>query len=197
MAAVVQENQNDGSGAGGSNNAAGIAATADYEVGYKRPPRHSRFKPGQSGNPKGRPKGTPNHRITVNRVLNEKVVVHEGNKTRSVGKFEAMVQAQMVKAMKGDARAAGMILNLIKGAGLLSEENAVNDFQQKAKEANPGEVLFEQIDPAFISDDELIELSRLAETVDAGGGITALNTSEFERLKQITDKGCRANRAAA
>ena len=32
----------------------------DYEVGYKKPPIHTRFKPGVSGNPKGRPKGTKN-----------------------------------------------------------------------------------------------------------------------------------------
>lgn len=85
----------------------------DYHVGYKGPPLHTRFKPGQSGNPKGRPAGPRNHKTTIERVMNEKVSVREGEKTRHMTKFEAMLQAQTVKEMKGDARSTGVVINMM------------------------------------------------------------------------------------
>jgi hypothetical protein len=56
--------------------------------------------------------------------------------------------------------------------------------------------LFEHIEPGLLSKDEMIELSRLAETVDRGG-ITALSATDFERLKQIINKGRGHDPAAA
>jgi hypothetical protein len=88
----------------------GDAAPAGYMIGYKRPPQETRFQPGRSGNPKGRPKGRSNHRTMVNRVMNEKVSVRQGDKTRRMSKFEAVIQAQANKGMKGDARSAAMVL---------------------------------------------------------------------------------------
>src|SRR5262245_29021911 len=51
-----------------------------YEVGYARPPLHSRFKRGQSGNPKGRPRGSRSVASVLHRILNEKVPAREGDK---------------------------------------------------------------------------------------------------------------------
>ena len=47
----------------------------DYEVGYRRPPKHTRLKPGQSGNPQGRPKKTNDPDVLVERLLNKKIRV--------------------------------------------------------------------------------------------------------------------------
>jgi hypothetical protein len=181
---------------------AGDAQKSDYQVGYKRPPRQTRFKPGQSGNPKGRPKGTPNHSNTVNRVMNEKISVREGDKTRRMNKFEAILQAHAQKSMKGDARSAGMMVAVMGKAGLLTDgENVIRlgDAQAKASAnlVTLGNALFVDIDEARLSKGELIDLSRLAEIVDRGGDITALSTSEFERLKEIINKGRGKNYAAA
>jgi hypothetical protein len=60
------------------------SATAGYTVGYKRLPVHSRFKPGHSGDPKGRLPGSANAKTTVQRVMNEKVSVRRGQKTSTV-----------------------------------------------------------------------------------------------------------------
>jgi len=97
---------------------------ADYAVGYGRPPKHSRFKPGQSGNPRGRPAGRANARTTLARVLGEPIIVREGQHPRKMSKFEAMIQAQANKGMKGDARSAALVLNLASRAGLLAEVEA-------------------------------------------------------------------------
>jgi hypothetical protein len=94
----------------------------DYEIGYGRPPERTRFKPGQSGNPNGRPVGRPSAKTTVARVINEKVSVREGQKTRNITKLEAMVQAHALKAIKGDARSASIVIGLIARMGLLGEQ---------------------------------------------------------------------------
>jgi Family of unknown function (DUF5681) len=95
---------------------------AAYAVGYGRPPVHTRFKPGQSGNPKGCPAGRANAKTTVERLINEKVPVREGEKTRHMTKLEAMLQAHTMKAMKGDARSASIVIGVVARMGLLRDQ---------------------------------------------------------------------------
>ena len=47
------------------------------KIGYGRPPVHSRFKPGQSGNPRGRPKGSLNFETDLKRTLQAPVTLNE------------------------------------------------------------------------------------------------------------------------
>jgi hypothetical protein len=82
-------------------------------VGYRRPPLRSRFKPGQSGNPKGRPKGTVNLRTDLKDELAERIRVRESERDLKVSKQRAMLKALVAKALKGDARAANVILGLV------------------------------------------------------------------------------------
>jgi hypothetical protein len=49
-----------------------------YQVGYGKPPKHTQFKLGESGNPQGRSKGTKNLKTDLAEELCEKIVVHEG-----------------------------------------------------------------------------------------------------------------------
>jgi Family of unknown function (DUF5681) len=49
----------------------------DYDVGYRKPPRHTRFAKGQSGNPRGRPPGAKNLKTLLSEALNETVIVSE------------------------------------------------------------------------------------------------------------------------
>lgn len=85
----------------------------DYEVGFGKPPKHTRFKRGQSGNPKGRPKGARNFTTEVREELSESIPIREGGKVRRVSKRRAILKAQVAKALNGDPRAAGIVLNLI------------------------------------------------------------------------------------
>jgi len=85
----------------------------DYSVGYKKPPESSRFKPGQSGNPKGRPKEVKNLKTDLEEELSQRINVREGERSKTVSKQRALVKSALSKALKGDVRAQGLLLRLI------------------------------------------------------------------------------------
>jgi len=76
-----------------------------YEVGYKRPPKHTRFKPDESGNWKGRPKGSRKPDDIKRSVYNRKVTIVIDGKERKVTEYEAAVIAQSAKARAGNLAA--------------------------------------------------------------------------------------------
>jgi hypothetical protein len=102
----------------------GKARNGKSEVGYRRPPVHTRFKAGRSGNPHGRSAGRANAKTTMARVINETVPVREGDKTRQMTKLEAMLQTHTMKAMKGDARSASIVIGLVTRMGFLGESES-------------------------------------------------------------------------
>jgi len=99
--------------------AAPCAPDPAYRVGYGRPPLATRFQPGHSGNPRGRPKKSRNLRTIVTEALAEPVTVREGERVRKVTKAEAMVQAMLMRGMKGDARAFAALMALALRTGQL------------------------------------------------------------------------------
>jgi hypothetical protein len=86
---------------------------SDYDVGYAKPPTHSRFQPGQSGNPKGRAKGTLNLKTDLTQELGERIRVKEGARELSISKQRALLKALVAKALKGDTRAAALLIALV------------------------------------------------------------------------------------
>ena len=85
----------------------------DYEVGWGKPPVGNRFKKGQSGNPKGRTRGTRNLKTDLRELLQEKVVVREGERPVQISTQQALLKSTLLRALKGDARATTNILNLM------------------------------------------------------------------------------------
>ena len=78
--------------------------------GYGRPPKDSRFKPGRSGNPSGRPKGARGLRSDFNKVLKKRVPIREGGKLRYARRQEVILLKQRAKALQGHTKAAGQLL---------------------------------------------------------------------------------------
>ena len=89
-------------------------------VGYCCPPKKHQFKPGQSGNPRGRPKGAKNEATILRQIFNKRLTVREGSNSRKVSVLEAILLRAVEDALKGDHKAAVFILNRHK----LSEDSA-------------------------------------------------------------------------
>ena len=86
---------------------------ADYEVGYKKPPRHSQFKPGNRANPHGRGKRQGRTEAEImNDVMNLPVEYREGGKLRRAPRIELLIKRHGAAALKGDVRAAATLLKL-------------------------------------------------------------------------------------
>lgn len=83
----------------------------DERVGYKRPPRHTRFRKGQSGNPRGRRKGS-GVRSAAEKVLERKVMATVDGQRQKVPITEALVLQLAQKALAGDHRASREILRI-------------------------------------------------------------------------------------
>jgi hypothetical protein len=85
-----------------------------FAVGYKKPPRHSRFQPGRSGNPRGKQKGVRNFGTDVKRTLEVPVRLNDQGRARRVSTQEAALLRLREKALNGDARSIVQILELAK-----------------------------------------------------------------------------------
>jgi Family of unknown function (DUF5681) len=89
-----------------------VAPSSDnYTVGKGRPPLSTRWKPGQSGNPKGRPKGAKNMTTYFNEALNKKIEITERGKTRKVTVREGIALRITTLALKGDTKAISLIFS--------------------------------------------------------------------------------------
>jgi len=84
----------------------------EYRVGRGKPPLHSRFKKGQSGNPRGpRAKNLP---ALLIRALNEPVLVTANGETRQITKREAVIAQLVDKSTGADLRATKMLIDMLK-----------------------------------------------------------------------------------
>lgn len=100
-------------------------AAADYEVGYGKPPKASRFKKGQSGNPKGRVKKSTveDLRLVLNGILAEEVAVREGGRVRNMTNLESMLHIQMANALNGSKSAIRALMRHARKAGFFTRSD--------------------------------------------------------------------------
>lgn len=99
-----------------------LPARDEYEIGYGKPPKATRFKSGQSGNPRGRPKGAKNRKPALNEerlkdiILDEayrKIKVRDGERHVSIPIAQAVVRSLAVNAAKGQHRAQRLFSELL------------------------------------------------------------------------------------
>lgn len=85
-----------------------------YVVGKGKPPKKHQFKPGQSGNPKGRPKGSKNVHHLLSKVLGEKITITDGGKKMVVVKLEGALRVLVNKSFEGSPASLKLILEILR-----------------------------------------------------------------------------------
>jgi hypothetical protein len=88
-----------------------------YDIGYRRPPPEGQFKKGQSGNPKGRRKGSANFLTVLERELSQSVVVNENGKKAKITRLEAMVKRMVAGALQGDHKSMVTLVTILRSTG--------------------------------------------------------------------------------
>jgi hypothetical protein len=82
----------------------------DDEIGYKRPPKRTQFRPGQSGNPAGRRKNVRNFKSDLMEELREMIIIRENGRERKISKQRAFIKALVAAAIKSDVRAINAVV---------------------------------------------------------------------------------------
>jgi hypothetical protein len=131
----------------------------NYDVGYRRPPRHSQFRKGGSGNPNGRPRNTKNLKTDLTEELREKILVRESDRPVKISKQRAIVKTLMAKTLKGDAPAANTLMNLI--LRLLDFDMAQEDMAEPLSS--------EETEILAVLEARLLRKSKAADPEDGGG----------------------------
>ena len=105
-------------------------------VGYKRPPREHQFRPGQSGNPSGRPKGARNFKTELREELSELVTVRDGDREIEVSKQRALIKSLVAAAIDGNQRAAASVLAMcVRMLADGEDDDAIEGEDQEIVEA--------------------------------------------------------------
>jgi hypothetical protein len=102
----------------------------DSAVGYKRPPVHSRFQKGQSGNPRGRPKRVADFMEDAVEILGGTVTGQAKGKSLTLPTVQAVFRTVCRRALKGDSQALRRVIEL-----MLTLEPAARD-KARDKEEN-------------------------------------------------------------
>ena len=109
-----------------------------HEVGYRKPPRHTRFTKGQSGNPRGRRPGTKNLKTLLSEALNACVIVSDNGGRRKITKREAIITQLVNRSATADWRAIKIVFDLVR------------DIEGQTEPASPETSAFSEADEKVI-----------------------------------------------
>jgi hypothetical protein len=87
--------------------------SGDFEIGYGRPPKATQFRREQSGNPRGRPKGSRSVDTILQDISSRKMTIAEQGRTQRISKLEVMLLQLANLATRGDLRALKLYLEFI------------------------------------------------------------------------------------
>src|SRR5947209_9969415 len=106
-------------------------------IGYKKPPLHTQFKPGQSGNPKGRPKKVATLPEVVSKELRARVPIVSNGKRKKISLLEAIVKQHLNKAAGGDSKAAALVFKHLREIKSECGDN-LSEFVQEFRSLHHG-----------------------------------------------------------
>jgi hypothetical protein len=101
-------------------------SSARYTVGYGKPPKAHRFRPGQSGNRRGRPKGAKNTATLLREILDRKIEVRTGTTVRKISVREAILTRFAESALKGDSKSAGFLLQRYDASQTVADHSSTD-----------------------------------------------------------------------
>ena len=110
----------------------------DYEVGYRKPPGHTRFTKGRSGNPRGRSPGAKNLKTLLSEALNACVIVSDNGGSRKITKREAIITQLVNRSATADWRATKILLDMLR------------DIEGQSEPASPETPPFSEADEKVI-----------------------------------------------
>lgn len=114
----------------------GSPEEAPYRVGYGRPPQATRFKPKQSGNPKGRPRRIPTLSAVFKKVLEEQVEIREGERVRRMSNLHVLVRNAVRRAQNGDPKLLRVLSIMLRiELGSPPEDTDADEFNSATDEA--------------------------------------------------------------
>ena len=99
-----------------------------YEIGYRRPPASGQFKKGQSGNKKGRPKGSKNFLTLLEHELGQTITVNENGKKKTISRMQAMVKRMVADALQGNLKSLMALVEILRRTGNFEENDRANQI---------------------------------------------------------------------
>lgn len=102
------------------------------KVGYGKPPRAHQFKPGQSGNPRGRPKGARSESTILHDLLHRKIEIRDGGRLRKITVLEAILLRFTEDSLKGNTKSAALLLS--RYGAMVSGETPISDTSEEDRE---------------------------------------------------------------
>ena len=111
-----------------------MTESTHYPVGYGKPPKKCQFKPGQSGNPSGRPKGARNFQAELLEELTELMTIQEADRDITISKQRACIKALVAAAMDGNMRACDVVLSFCARCDGASSENEGEELASEDRE---------------------------------------------------------------
>lgn len=100
----------------------------DDQKGKRRPPRDTRFKPGQSGNPTGRPKGSVSFQTLIEQELRKSIVITENGRQKRLTKQQIIVRRLAHDGIKGDYKAIALLMKLANISSIDEAESPETGF---------------------------------------------------------------------
>jgi len=138
----------------------GNETTDDYEVGYGKPPKHSRFQKGKSGNPNGRRKKAPDPDAALLREAGTLMTISDNGRQVRVSKHDVVLKQLLNSAMKGNAFGVRTYLEAYRGAFQKAAQTEAEDSKEFELLNNPANLTEAELEFLMLGGDSQVILRK-------------------------------------